>query len=303
MDNVASITIPMPDKFSFKETLGFLDRGFDECLYFVSEGSVSRLVGFPDGDGIMRVFQKGNVLRVELQKERVNDGDLEIVKALVSDWFDLNRNITPFYKLLTQHSVLNHFVKDYYGSRLVGIPDLYEAICWAVIGQQINLTFAHQVKKSLVEEYGERKILGNRVYYAFPTPDKLAKASRERLRKLKFSRQKIEYLLIISNIFAEGGMSKAILRACVSKYEKMAKLMEIKGIGIWTANYVLMKSMGEMSCITYGDAGLNKAVNRIFGLGGKPDKDKIDEIFKEFSGWESYLNFYFWRSSSTSTWH
>jgi len=244
----------------------------------------------------VRVSQKGEVLLIELQKERVSDSDLEAVKAKITEWFDLNRNLTPFYKLLTQHSVLSHFVKDYYGSRLVGISDLYEAICWAIIGQQINLTFAHQVKKALVEKYGERKVLQGRGYHVFPRPDKLVKASRESLRELKLSRQKIEYLLIISNIFADGGMSKAILGACISKEAKMAKLMEIKGIGVWTANYVLMKSMGEMSCITYGDTGLNKAVNRLFGIGSKPDKGKINEIFKDFAGWESYLNFYLWRS-------
>ncbi|NOX99474.1 MAG: DNA-3-methyladenine glycosylase 2 family protein [Verrucomicrobia bacterium] len=296
MDQIVSTTIPIPDKFSFKETLAFLDRGFDECLYFVSEGIVSKLLTFPDGDGILRVFQKENVLQIELQKEQVSDGDMEGVKALVSDWFDLNRNITPFYNLLTKHPILSHFVKDFYGSRLVGIPDLYEAICWAIIGQQINLAFAYKVKRSLVEEYGERKVFGDRVYYTFPTPERLAQASRKKLRALKFSRQKIDYLIIISRIFANGEMSKAILRAFDSKKGKLTKLMEIKGIGIWTANYVLMKSMGEMSCITYGDAGLNKAVNRFFDTGSKPDNGKIDDIFKNFAGWESYLNFYLWRS-------
>lgn len=296
MDSIVRTTIPIPDKFSFEETLKFLDRGFDECLYFVSEGVVSRMLRFPDGDGIIQIFQEGDVLQIELQKERVNDGDLDSVKVLVSDWFDLNRDIAPFYKLLAKHSVLGHFVKVYFGSRLVGIPSLYEAICWAIIGQQINLTFAHQVKRSLVEEYGGQKKFGARVYYNFPTPEKLAIASREKLRDLKFSRQKIEYLILISRIFAEGGMSKAILSACDSKEERMTKLTDIKGIGVWTANYVLMKSMGEMSCITYGDAGLNKAVNRFFGTGSKPDKGQIDEIFKDFTGWESYLNFYLWRS-------
>ncbi|MCF6312456.1 MAG: hypothetical protein L3J39_08390 [Verrucomicrobiales bacterium] len=296
MNKTVNITIPIPDKVSFKETLTFLDRGFDECLYFVSGGAVSRLLTFPDGDGIIRISQKADVLQVELEKHQVSDGDLERARVFVTEWFDLNRNIDPFYKLLREHAVLSHFVKDYYGSRLVGIPDLYEAICWAIIGQQINLTFAHKVKRSLVEEYGEQKILAGRVYYAFPTPEVLAKACRVKLRELKLSRQKIEYLLIISKIFADGGMSKSILRACESKQEKIAKLTEIKGIGLWTANYVLMKSMAEMSCITYGDAGLNKAVNGLFYTGSKPGKDVIDEIFKDFAGWESYLNFYLWRS-------
>lgn len=291
-----SISVQIPAQFSFKETLSFLDRGFDECLYRVSDEKVSRLISFLDGDGILSVSQKGEALQVELQKEKVCDADLKSARAFVLQWFDLKRDISPFYERLVEHPVLSHFAKDYYGCRLLGIPDLFEAICWAIIGQQINLTFAHQVKRSLVEEYGERKVFAGQTYYSFPKPEKLATVSREKLRSLKFSRQKIEYLITVSKAFAENRMSKAILEDCGNKEEKIAKLIELKGIGIWTANYVLMKSLREMACITYGDAGLNKAIHILFGTGKKPSKNEIGEIFKNFGGWESYLNFYLWRS-------
>ena len=91
-------------------------------------------------------------------------------------------------------------------------------------------------------------------------------------------------------------ISKEILYNCKNKDERIEKLTAIKGIGIWSANYVLMKSIRDTSCITYGDSGLNKAIHTIFKTEKKPIKDEIDIVFEDFKNWESYLNFYLWKS-------
>ncbi|MCF6297450.1 MAG: hypothetical protein L3J08_05640 [Flavobacteriaceae bacterium] len=80
-----------------------------------------------------------------------------------------------------------------------------------------------------------------------------------------------------------------------NKTERIEQLTKIKGIEIWSANYVLMKSIKDMSCITYGDSELNKVIHTIFKTTKKPKKEEIDAIFKDFKNWESYLNFYLWK--------
>ena len=57
-----------------------------------------------------------------------------------------------------------------------------------------------------------------------------------------------------------------------------------------------MKTVRDMTCITYGDSGLNKALYTIFNTDKKPTKEEIELIFKDFKNWESYLNFYLWKS-------
>ena len=293
-----TIFIPIPQDFSFQETLSFLDRGFDECLYHLDETSVSKLIPFADEKGIIRIRQEANALKVELNKKTISATDLQEAKDYVLEWFDMNRDIAPFYALLVKHNKLAHLAKTYSGTRIINIPNLFQAICWAIIGQQINLTFAYKLKRLLVEKYGEKEVIENQIYYSFPTPEALVKADRNDLIAMKFSRQKIDYLHIISQAFLDNQISKEILLNCNYKEEKMQKLTAIKGIGVWTANYVLMKSLREMSCITYGDSGLNKAIYTIFDTAKRPSKETIDAIFKDFEGWESYLNFYLWKSLS-----
>ena len=286
----------MPKLFSFNETLSFLDRGFDECLYNLTDQSVSRLVSLSDGKGIIRICQHNERLEIELQKNKISEHNLREVKNYVIEWFDLNRNIKPFYELLNKHPLLSNLSIKYSGSRIISIPNLFEAICWAIVGQQINLTFAYKLKRLLVEKYGDMKIVGGQIYCSFPTPEVLVKANRDDLVKMKFSRQKIDYLMNISNAFVNNQISREILNNCKNKDERIEQLTAIKGIGIWSANYVLMKSVRDLSCITYGDSGLNKAVHSIFKTGKNPTKGEIDIIFKDFYNWESYLNFYLWKS-------
>lgn len=290
------IKLSIPKHFSFNETLSFLDRGFDECLYNLTDNAVSRLITLSDGKGIVKVYQNGEHLEIELLKRKISEYNLQEVVDYVTEWFDLNRNIEPFYKLLKNHLLLSNLLVKYSGSRIISIPNLFEAICWAIIGQQINLTFSYKLKRLLVEKYGEKEIINNQIYLTFPTPEILAKADRNDLIEMKFSRQKIDYLMNISNAFINNKISKEILHNCENKDERIEKLTAIKGIGIWSANYVLMKSIRDTTCITYGDSGLNKAIHTIFKTEKKPTKNEIDIIFKDFKNWESYLNFYLWKS-------
>jgi len=290
------IKLSIPKNFSFKQTLSFLDRGFDDCLYTLTEHAVSRLIQLSDGKGLIHINQDKTYLTLRLQKEKISNKNLKEVESFVVEWFDLKRDITPFYILLNKHHQLANFPKTYAGSRLIGIPNLFEAICWAIIGQQINLTFAYKLKRLLVERYGDKEIVNGHVYYTFPSPGALQLADRETLIAMQFSRQKITYLQHISDAFVNSKINKTILINSKNKNERIEKLTSIKGIGIWTANYVLMKSIRDMSCITYGDSGLNKALHLIFNIQKKPTKEEIDFIFKDFKNWESYLNFYLWKS-------
>ena len=296
MNECQLTSLPLPHHFSFEETRSFLDRGFDDCLYQLSDNAVTKLLDFPDGKGLLCVSQIGDRLQIKLRKASISPVDLKFAQNYVTEWFDLKRKLEPFYELLGQHAQLSGLAHKFQGSRLVGIPDLFEAICWAIIGQQINLTFAYQVKRALVEKYGDLEIVDGQPYYTFPLPETLINASRETLVKLKFSRQKIDYLYNVSHAFVHQEMSRARLAACPHKAAQIELLTSIKGIGIWTANYVLMKTMRDMTCITYGDAGLNKALHKIFALPKKPKKDEVAQVFKGFEQWESYLNFYLWRT-------
>jgi DNA-3-methyladenine glycosylase II len=290
-----TIEIRKPSNFNFHACLQFLNRGYVECLYQANQHSVMRLIRLTSGLAFLEVSDDENNIIITIEKEVISEQDCIESQAYVLDWFDLERDIQPFYQLLESQKQTESFSKKYHGLRLIGIVDLFESLCWCVIGQQINLTFAHKIKTRLVHRYGESKIIENEVYYSFPTPESLVNVEREELVTMQFSKQKINYVINIAQAFCEGQLDKVELLG-LNKTEQMKKLTAIKGIGPWTANYVSMKCLRDMTCIAYGDTGLSSSLHRHFQTDKKPSYDVIDKIFKPYAGWESYLNFYLWKS-------
>jgi DNA-3-methyladenine glycosylase II len=291
------IKITKPEIFNFQMCLKFLDRGYTECLYVVSNSSVKRLIRLTSGLALIEVYDDESNIIVKTSDKKLSSLDRKEIIAYVFDWFDLNRDIQAFYQLLLAHQQTKYFPERYHGLRLMGIVDLFEALCWCVIGQQINLTFAHKIKTRLVHKYGESEIVHGKTYYCFPKPEVLANLDRKELVAMQFSKQKINYVINIAQAFCQGQLDKTELLR-LNKTEQMKKLTAIKGIGPWTANYVSMKCLRDMTCIAYGDTGLSSSLHKNFETDKKPSHDVIDKVFEPYAGWESYLNFYLWRSLS-----
>jgi DNA-3-methyladenine glycosylase II len=292
-----SFRIPVQQELDFGECRWFLDRNFDECLHVINGDAVLKALTVKGQHILFSIEGSGDSLYVKILQGKLNNEIEQEITSYISEWFDLKRNLTEFYALLLEHEQLAYMVKEYRGLRLIGIPDLFEAISWAIIGQQINLNFAYKVKRRLVEKYGDRIEYGDNVYFTFPTFNKLAtEASAEDLRSMQFSNSKAIYLLTVASAFSNGEISKSVLIDLPDQISRQKALTSLKGIGIWTANYALMKSLREPGSIPYGDAGLLNALLAHGLIRDKKDHLSIDRLFNRFSGWETYLVFYLWRS-------
>lgn len=288
--------IPLPKLFSWEECLFFLHRGYPEVLYTVRSKLIRRAVRIEGNPTLIQIEQIENHLQVDILSEHSTPAQIDHVRSYVLHWFDMERSLQPFYTLLHQHKDLRSFSRDYAGLRLVGIPDLFEALCWCIIGQQINLNFAHQIKERLVKYCGERVSYEGVPNHLFPTPSAVLKLSDEELQAMKFSRQKMRYIRVVAREFQEGRLSLSSLRALPDFESRKRALIALTGIGPWTANYVLMKTLREPDCIPYGDTGLIAGLKKIGVLEDKRQLDKLEAFFDGFEGWKSYLSFYIWRS-------
>jgi DNA-3-methyladenine glycosylase II len=292
---MSMVLIPKPALFSFEECLWFLNRNYDDCLHHIEPDSISKALILQDELMAFRLEADEQNIMLHITHGG-NNTSQELLVQYITDWLDLDRDIAPFYQLLRKNKTLSYMATDFNGLRLISIHDLYEALCWSIIGQQINLTFAYTLKRRLVEHYGQSIVVDGQTLYVFPRPEVLQYVTVADLRALQFSERKAEYVLLVSKLFAEGSISKQHVLQCGSYEEQVALLTAIRGIGVWTANYVLMKSLKQLQAITYGDVGLLNALLSHELIKDKKDTAGIDKLFKKFKGWESYLVFYLWRS-------
>ncbi len=283
-----TIRIPLPHDYDFKQTKFFLHRGHDDLLHRI-EGDVIKKFLIVKGEGVLiNISVSGGELVIGSNHIIT---EAEVIREYVRSWFDLDRDLDPFYRMLEGSDYGS--LKANRGLRIVGIPDLFEALSWSIIGQQINLTFAHKIKNALVGNYGRSFSENGNLLYSFPSPQIIADLSVDELMKIQFSQRKAEYLLGVAEKFSSGELDqeKLLLKATPAIIKE---LCEIRGIGEWTANYVAMKSLRKPDCIPWGDTGVQESIKRLLELDRKPTREEIQNVFDPFKGWESYLTFYLW---------
>ncbi|GGB80496.1 DNA-3-methyladenine glycosylase family protein [Dyadobacter sediminis] len=296
MNSDQTFLIPVPSLFSFDECLWFLDRNYDDCLHVIKGKVLYKAVKIGAEPVLFSIEAESSFLKVTVLAGEASRENKDFLIAYIAEWFDMNRNIQPFYDLLKTDGQLAYMTETYEGFRLIGIYNIFEAICWCIVGQQINLSFAYKVKRRLVERYGEKVNYENESYYIFPDPEVLLQADLQELKSMQFSERKALYVIGIAKAFHEGTLDKEAIRMLPDFDSKVKVLTAHKGIGLWTANYALMKSLHESQAIPHGDIGLLQALANNGIIGDRSETDKIDALFSSFAGWESYLVFYLWRS-------
>jgi DNA-3-methyladenine glycosylase II len=288
--------IPLPKEFDFDQCLGFLKRSPKEILHQCNDRSVVKLIRIEKEEVLFEIRNAdAHHLQVTVLNTKLTSNQRSDLENYIREWFDLETDLKPFYTMVKKDPLLKDLVKKFYGYRIIGQPDLFESLVWAVLGQQINLQFAYTLKQRFVEKFGEKMIFEDHPYFLFPRPATVAILNDELLLPLQFSRQKSKYVVLIAEAFASGEISKEKLQG-LSLQTAKEKLMKIKGIGNWTANYALMKTFRYPDAFPLEDAGLHNAIKNLKGLDAKPTLDQVSRIFKKYKGWEAYATLYLWKS-------
>ena len=132
-------------------------------------------------------------------------------------------------------------------------------------------------------------------YFLFPTPQVISSLEVEDLKPLQFTTRKAEYIIGIANLFNDGILKKEELEI-EKNYEKFkSKLISIRGVGNWTADYTIMKYFNINDAFPIGDVGIYNALKGILGLDKKPTIAEIEKLSVNWKGWEAYVTFYLWR--------
>jgi DNA-3-methyladenine glycosylase II len=297
-DTGNELKLVLPKEFNFQENINYLSRSNNECLFHIADNRIYKSIPIGEETPIIEVSSEdANHLIVRFLGESVpTSKNLRAdVAQYVREWFDLDRDLRPFYDMAKKDLLLGKAVESFYGLRIIGIPDLFEALCWGILGQQINLSFAYTLKRRFVEKYGRSVMHDGVTYWVFPSPEDIAKLPVEELESLRMTKKKSEYLIGAAKLMVDGKLSKEMLLEIVDYKSAEKMLVKIRGIGPWTANYVLMRCLRYPSAFPIDDVGLQNAIKHRLGREQKPAKDEIMKLAVNWTNWESYATFYLWR--------
>lgn len=297
-DHIHEIRLLVPNEFSFSENLKYLLRSSNECLFHIKNDRIYKALMIEQETTVIEISTDHShklVVRFLGDTAPSRKSVRAEVARYVRDWFDLDRDLRPFYRMAKTDPLLKNAVESFYGLRTIGISDLFEAISWGIIGQQINLTYAYTLKRRLVEHFGRQIQCEGETYWIFPTPEEISALSVEDLDVLRMTVKKCEYLIAVAKLISEGTLTKIQLLQANDHKKAEKMLVNIRGIGPWTANYVLMRCLRYPSAFPIDDVGLHNAIKHITGSERKPTKAEILQFSTTWTNWESYATFYLWR--------
>lgn len=204
----------------------------------------------------------------------------------------LGQDPTSFERSLVRDPAFQALVQPRLGLRIPLTANVWEALVWAILGQQVNLAFAYSLRRALVGRFGQPCPLG---LFSHPGPGELAEADVDDLLALRLSRAKAECLLRVAQAAASGALELETLPDQPA-FRVSARLLAIKGIGPWTAQYVLMRGCGFGDCVPIGDAGLTLALQRHHGLDHRPGPAETLGLLAPFAPHRSLAVFHLWAS-------
>ncbi|KIN40019.1 DNA-3-methyladenine glycosidase II [Bacillus subtilis] len=291
------IVITLPEIFDMNANLGYLTREKNECMYEIENNIITKVIAIGEIRSLVQVSVINNkqmIVQFLNDSRPVEQWKREEIVKYIHEWFDLDNDLTPFYEMAKADPLLKMPARKFYGLRVIGIPDLFEALYWGVLGQQINLAFAYSLKKQFVEAFGDSIEWNGKKYWVFPPYERIARLTPTDLADIKMTVKKSEYIIGIARLMASGKLSKEKLMKMNFK-DAEKNLIKIRGIGPWTANYVLMRCLRFPTAFPIDDVGLIRSIKILRNMNRTPTKDEILEISFSWKTWESYATFYLWR--------
>lgn len=192
--------------------------------------------------------------------------------------------------LMRVDPVLGRIVKD------IGPTDLrrrgtpYQSLFRALLYQQLAGAAAATIERRLLALFGDK----------VPEPEVLLATEAEKLRSVGLSRQKASYMHSLAEHFARGAVSNRTLGR-LSDEDVVEHVTQIKGIGRWTADMLLMFSLGRPDVLPVGDLGVQKAIEELYELDRLPDPKTMLEIGEPWRPYRTIASWYLWRSRDTLT--
>lgn len=285
LDGAQVFLLHLPSGYRASEILAYHARD-PQAVSERSEGNcIWKALHTPDGPAVLEIaIEPGQAwVRVHADK-KLGRSSMAALHGAALKMLSLTHDVATFE---SRHP---DFVKTRRGLRMPLLPTGFDALCWGIIGQQINVTFASSLRREVVALAGEK--IGD--MRAHPTPERVANIDMGALTSRRYSRSKASYLLDAAAAVASGKLAIENL-GDGSAIAAEPALIAQRGIGTWTARYVLMRG-GFGDAAPVGDSALATALQRLHNLPERPDGEQTARLMSAFAPYRSLATMHLWTS-------
>lgn len=216
------------------------------------------------------------------------------VAALARHLLGLDQPVAELAAAHRDHPQLGPLLARLPGLRVPQAATPFEALSWAITGQQISLAAAVSIRRRLIEATGLRHSSGLACY---PDAATLARLDEPRLRTAGYSTTKAATLLHVARRTADGHLPlDDWLHARTPAAEIHATLAQLRGIGPWTIDYTLLRGFAQMDGSLHGDVAVRRKLQALLGHDTPPTPKETQTWLAQFAPWRALVAALLWAS-------
>jgi len=218
-------------------------------------------------------------------------GAVFALKALLTRMLGLDVDLEKYYRMAAQDRRLQELIQPWRGVKPPRFPSAFEALVNAIACQQLSLTVGIHMLNRLAAAYGTGFREADEFIAAFPRPVDLARADLEKLRRLGFSRSKGHSLVDLAQGVIQGRINLEKLEALDDR-EAVKYLENLKGIGRWSAEYVLLRGLGRWRVFPGDDVGARNKLQTWLALPEPLTYQKVSRLLARWQPFGGLVYFY-----------
>src|SRR6266568_7696051 len=286
--------IPAPP-FNFDKSLNFLGVFMPtKQEQTISSHTLSKAISIDGQTIVFQLISIGTTENPQLEytlfsTQPITEETQNAVVERMTFFLSLEDDLQPFYRIGQEDVDFSPIIELLYGYHQVKFLTPFENACWAVLTQRNPMKIAQKTKQVLVEKYGSGLEVYGSVYWAFPEPMQIVVADESELLKVIRNDRRTEYLLAIARAFSE--VDEEFLKTAPDK-EVEAWLRSIKGIGEWSATFIMVRGLGRMEYIPLTETRLLEAASKVYGHGEELSREDLKRLAERYGPWQGYWAHY-----------
>ncbi len=209
----------------------------------------------------------------------------------------LEQDIAAFEASHREHPRLGPLLARQAGLRVPLAASPFEALTWAITGQQISVGAAVALRRKLIQLADLRHSGG---LLCYPQASHVAALDEPALRQAGFSATKSRALLTLSRLVVAGELPLEDWMQSLPVDEIRARLEAVHGIGPWTVNYALLRGFGWLDGSLHGDAAVRRGLQALLERPDRMDAEETRLWLEAFSPWRALVGAHLWAMQSAT---
>lgn len=290
-----SFSLELPAGYRVQDVLAFHSRDAESVAEQVQPDAIRKGMLLGGVPVLLSVALPSAACEADIELPRARKVPAQLaaqIEAAARNILGLHIDPAPFVDFARGDALLGPLVARQPGLRIVQSATVFEALTWAIIGQQINLSFAIALRRTFILQAGRQHQAG---LWCYPEAADVARLQVEDLTSRKFSRAKAETLIRFAQLVTSGELD--IEERADNPIPAISKnLLAVKGIGPWTVNYALLRGYGYADCSLHGDVAIRAALQRLLGEDSKPDMARTEQILQQWQPHRTMAAAHLWAS-------